>query len=101
MNAGLNTPAPFNLILSVGTQVVSRVDLQAAGGELLGIKGMVGVIVQAPTDGSHTYQVRLTNEQTVSLKRHEFSLRKQFQSEGMGRSPDLLAEYNLYDHVAA
>jgi uncharacterized protein len=84
MNAGLNTPAPFNLILSVGIQVVSRVDFHTGESELLGLKGMVGVITQSPTDGSHTYQIRLTNDQTVSLKRHEFSLRKQFQSEGMG-----------------
>jgi uncharacterized protein len=99
MNVGLNAPAPFNLIFSVGTQVVSRVDLYGAMGELLCLKGMVGVIAQSPTDGSHSYPVRLTNDQTVSLKRHEFSIRKQFQAEGMGRSPDLLAECNLYDHV--
>lgn len=99
MSASLHTPAPFHLIFSVGTQVVSRIDLQDATGELLGLKGMVGVITQSPTDGSHAYQIRLTNDQVVSLKRHEFSIRKQFQSEGLGRSPDLLAEYNLYDHV--
>jgi uncharacterized protein len=99
MNSAGNTSAPFNLVLSVGTQVVSRVDLKSAAGDLLCIKGAVGVITQAPTDGSHSYQIRLPNGQVVSLKRHEFSLRKQFQSEGLVRSPSQPTEYNLYDHI--
>ncbi len=99
MNSVGHASAPFNLVLSVGTQIVSRVDLKSAGGDLLCIKGAVGVIIQAPTDGSHSYQIRLPNGRVVSLKRHEFSLRKQFQSEGLVRSPSQLTEYNLYDHV--
>ncbi len=89
----------FPLILAVGTQVVSRIDLKAITGEVLCLKGMVGVITQAPTDGSHGYQTQLPNGRTVSLKRHELSIRKEFQAEGIARSPNLLAEYNLYDHV--
>jgi uncharacterized protein len=99
MNSAINASAPFNLVLSVGTQVVSRVDLKTTAGEFSCIKGAVGVIIQSPTDGSHAYQIRLSNDRVVSLKRHEFSIRKHFQSEGIERSPSQLAEYNLYEYV--
>jgi uncharacterized protein len=92
-------PTPsFKLILAVGTQVVSRIEVKTMMGEISCLKGMVGVITQAPTDGFHAYQIQLPNGDGISLKRHEFSLRKQFQAEGIER-PDPLAEYNLYDHV--
>lgn len=68
MNSSIHTPAPFNLVLSVGTQVVSRIDRQTIAGEPSCLKGAVGVITQSPTDGSHAYQVRLPNGQVVSLK---------------------------------
>jgi uncharacterized protein len=99
MNAPVNTTAPFNLVLSVGTQVVSRVDCKTTVGEAPCLKGAVGVITQSPTDGSPAYQIRLPNDQVVSLKRHEFSIRKHFQAEGIERTPAQLIEYNLYEHV--
>jgi uncharacterized protein len=99
MSSGLNISAPFNLILSVGTQIVSRVELKTTAGKVCCPKGMVGTIIQSPSDGSPTYQIRLTNDQVVSLNRHDFSIRKHFQAEGITRSPELLAQDNLYDHV--
>lgn len=87
MNSAINASAPFNLVLSVGTQVVSRVDLKTTAGEFSCFKGAVGVIIQSPTDGSRAYQIRLSNDRVVSLKRHEFSIRKHFQAEGIERSP--------------
>jgi uncharacterized protein len=99
MNAPINTTLLFNLVLSVGTQVVSRVDCNTTVDEAPCLKGAVGVIAQSPTDGSHAYQIRLPNGRVVSLKRHEFSIRKHFQAEGIERTPSQLAEYNLYKHV--
>ncbi len=99
MSSGLNISAPVNLILSVGTQVVSRVELKTTSGEVCCLKGMVGAIIQSPSDGSPTYQIRLTNDQVISLNRHDFSIRKHFQAEGITRSPELLAQDNLYEHV--
>lgn len=89
----------FNLILPVGTQVVSQTEVKNALGELSCLRGAVGVIVQAPTDNSHTYQIRLPDGTEVNLKRHEFSIRKHFQKEGLQLSQNLLAEFNLFDHV--
>jgi uncharacterized protein len=94
----INRPAPFHLILPVGTQVVTRVEVRSPSQELLCANGAVGEIVESPTDGSHAYQVRLPNQQMVSLKRHELSIRKQFQSAGMELG-DVLGEYDLYQHV--
>jgi uncharacterized protein len=88
----------FNLILPVGTQVVSQTEVKNTSGELICMRGAVGVIVQAPTDNSHTYQIRLPDGAEVNLKRHEFSIRKHFQKEGLQLSQNLLA-FNLFDHV--
>lgn len=89
----------FNLILPVGTQVVSQTEVKNASGELVCLRGAVGVIVQAPTDNSHSYQIRLPDGTEVNLKRHEFSIRKHFQKAGLQLSQNLLAEFNLFDHV--
>ncbi|NEO91832.1 MAG: nucleotidyltransferase domain-containing protein [Moorea sp. SIO3G5] len=88
-----------HLILPVGTQVVTRVAAKNSAGETLCVQGAVGVIVKAPTDDSHAYRVRLPNDREVTLRRHEFSIRKHFQKEGLQLSEDLLTELNLYDHV--
>jgi predicted nucleotidyltransferase len=43
--------------------------------------------------------VKLLNGQIVRLKRHELSIRKQFQKEGLEGSPQLIEELNLFDQV--
>jgi uncharacterized protein len=93
------TTAPVHLILPVGTQVVSRVQLERPGGEVLCLQGAVGVIVKAPTDHSYAYQVQLGNGNVVCLKRHELSTRKQFQKDGLDQISPLMEELNLFDCV--
>lgn len=87
------------LILPVGTQVVARVERQDAQGGIRCLQGAVGTIVQSPTDNAHAYQVRLPAGNEVTLHRHEFSIRKQFQSSRIQPSPDPLAEFNLDEYV--
>ncbi|MGL5063711.1 MAG: nucleotidyltransferase domain-containing protein [Microcoleus sp.] len=89
----------FNLILPAGTQVVTKIDVKNPGGDRSWKQGAVGVIVKSPTDNSHAYSVKLPDGTQVSLRRHEISIRKQFQSEGLQPRGDFLAEYNLYDFV--
>jgi uncharacterized protein len=91
--------SPYNLILPVGTQVVSRIEVKATTGSITCMRGAVGVIVEAPTDNSHAYGVRLPDGTEIRLRRHELSIRKQFQSEGLEQPAEGLAEYNLYDAV--
>jgi uncharacterized protein len=85
-----------NLILPVGTQVVSRIEIKLEQ-KLLCVRGAVGVIVKAPTDNSHAYRVRMPNGEEVTLYRHELSIRKHFQTEGLEEARALLEELNLYD----
>jgi uncharacterized protein len=84
-----HTQSQINLIVPIGTQVVTQIATQSP-------KGSVGTITQIPTDGNHTYQIQLPTGVAISLKRHEFSIRKHFQSEGL-ITP--LADRNLEDHV--
>ncbi len=88
-----------NLIIPVGTQVVSRIEIKGKQGQRICLEGAVGVITKAPTDNSHSYRVRLPNNTEVTLRRHEFSIRKHFQKEGLQNSQDMLAELNLYESV--
>ncbi len=78
---------------------MSRVEVKNSAGELLCLRGAVGVVVKAPTDNSHAYRVRLPNGVEVTLRRDEFSIRKHFQKEGLQQAESELAELNLYDHV--
>jgi uncharacterized protein len=89
----------INLILPAGTQVVTRVEIKGADGQELCPRGAVGEIVKAPDDGSHSYRVRFVNGVEAALRRHEMTIRKQYQREAAQPGEDLLAEYDLYDFV--
>jgi uncharacterized protein len=88
-----------NLIIPVGTQVVSRIELKNKDNRIICLQGAVGVITYSPTDNSHCYKIRLTNEAEVILRRHEFSIRKHYQKQGLQDANDMLAELNLYNYV--
>jgi uncharacterized protein len=88
-----------HLILPAGTQVVTRVEIKDAAGQVLAPCGAVGEIVKSPDDGSHSYRVRLVNGVEAALRRHEMTIRKQYQQEAAQPGEDLLAEYDLYDFV--
>ena len=88
-----------NLIIPVGTQIVSRIEAKDKSDRVLCVQGAVGVIIKAPTDNSHAYKVKLANDAEVILRRHEFSIRKHYQKQGLQYAGDVLAELNLYDYV--
>lgn len=87
-----------NLILPVGTQVVSRIEVKNSLGDLLAFAGAVGVITESPTDGTHSYRVKFPNNIEVALRRHELAIKKQYQEDGL-KYDDILTEFNLYDFV--
>ena len=97
--ANANIPQNFNLIVPAGTQIVTKIEVKNPATNESWKQGLVGVIVESPTDNSHAYLVKLPDGTTISLRRHELSIRKQFQSEGLESGGDFLAEYNLYDSV--
>lgn len=88
-----------NLIIPVGTQVVSRIEVRNQAHQIICLQGAVGVVIVSPTDNSHCYKIRLINEVEVVLRRHEFSIRKHYQKEGLQDANDMLAELNLYNYV--
>jgi uncharacterized protein len=82
-----------NLVLPIGTQVVSRIALPECP------QGAVGVIVRSPTDNSHAYRVQLPSGQEITLKRHELTIRKHYQKAGLQPSEQLLADFDLFESV--
>ena len=92
------TPA-YNLILPMGTQVVTRIEVKTSTGEVVCLRGAVGTIVHSPTDNSHAYQIQLPDGKLVNLRRHEYSIRKHYQQEGLQATAAIQADYNLYDTV--
>jgi predicted nucleotidyltransferase len=94
-----NLSTNLNLIVPVGTQVVSRIEVKNSAREPSCLKGAVGVVVKAPTDNSHTYRVQLPNQVEVPLRRHEFSIRRHFQAEGLQPAEGELAELDLQNYV--
>lgn len=87
------------LIFSVGTQVVTLIDIPGAGGLVLHPRGTVGVVVKAPTDGEHSYRVRFPDGLEVSLKRSEVTMLAQFKEGVIGDSALTIARNDLYERV--
>jgi uncharacterized protein len=94
------SPIPNSrLIIPVGTQVVARIQILDAAGQVLCPRGAVGIITQAPTDNQHAYRVLFTNGVETALQRNELTIRKQHQLAWLPSATDALADYDLYQHV--
>ncbi len=86
-----------NLIIPVGTQIVTNVDIRSTNGDVLFARGVVGVIVKSPVDNTHAYRARFMDGTEAPLKRGEFAVRKHFTDP---QAPDdWLDEFNLYKFV--
>lgn len=88
-----------NLIFSVGTKVVTQIDVLDAGGNLQHPKGSVGVVVKAPTDLQHSYRVRFSDGIDVPLKRDQVTLLAQVKEGEIGDSDQTVSKHNLFDRV--
>jgi hypothetical protein len=69
------------LILPPGTQVVTLIDTRVINEARNYPRGTVGVIKSAPQDATHSYLIEFPDGSFSSLKRREFAIRKQFQTE--------------------
>ena len=87
-----------NLILPQGTRVVSRRDVER-NGELVCATGAVGVVVESPADATHAYRVRLADGTIVALQRGEFRILRAHKEEATGAAENVLADYDLFEHV--
>lgn len=88
-----------NLILSVGTQVVTRVQVAGPEGDTALPRGAVGVIVKSPVDNSHSYRVRFLNGLEAPLHRQELAVLKHFQGEEITVSGSSLEDFDLSKSV--
>jgi hypothetical protein len=93
------TARSTHLIIPTGTQVVSRVEVRDAAGNVTCPVGAAGVIVRSPDDATHSYRVRLPDGREVSLRRQELSIRKHVQQEDLDAAGAVLADYDLYEFV--
>jgi predicted nucleotidyltransferase len=87
-----------DLIFSVGTQVVTLLDVPGSAGLVLHPRGTVGVIVKSPADLDHSYRVRFPDGFEAPLKHGEFTMLAKFQEGGIGDSAHV-AESDLYGRV--
>jgi predicted nucleotidyltransferase len=88
-----------NLIFSVGTQVVTLVDIPGSAGLVLHPRGTVGVIVNSPTDHEHSYRVRFPDGFEAPLKQNEVTMLARFKAGEIGDSAHAVAHADLYQRV--
>src|SRR5262245_34984507 len=88
-----------DLIYSLGTQVVTLIDLHSAGGLVLHPRGTVGVVIKAPVDNDHSYRVRFADGLEIPLKRNEVTMLALVKEGEIGDSSVLAARTDLYDRV--
>jgi hypothetical protein len=88
-----------NLIFSVGTQVVTLVDISGSGGFVRHTRGTVGVVVKSPTDHEHSYRVRFPDGFEAPLKRDELTTLARFKEGEIGDFTHAVAHEQLYQRV--
>ncbi|HUT52942.1 MAG TPA: hypothetical protein VM658_06090 [bacterium] len=80
-----------DLILPVGTRVVTMVEVKSREGRPLRPIGAVGLVVKAPLDNHHPYRVRFHDGAEAALKRNDLKIFSHFQREGISGGEGLLA----------
>jgi uncharacterized protein len=94
-------PQPFNpnLIIPVGTHVVTHIAVKLTNGTERSC-GTLGVIVKAPIDdSSHYYRIRFPDGSEALLHRKELSIRKQWQETNLHNTSSLLDESYFDNYV--
>jgi hypothetical protein len=77
-----SSPHGPDWIIPVGAQVVTLVPVTSVEGVLQQPRGAVGVVVRAPTDGSHSYRVQFPDGFEAPLRRSALTLLADLQGEG-------------------
>ncbi len=92
---------PPNLIYSIGTQVVSLVEIVGQGGRVLHPRGAIGVVVRSPKDLDHPYRVRFPDGIEESLNSGQITMLARFKEAEIGdvAVTATATRVNLYDRV--
>ncbi len=75
------------LILPAGTQVVTTIDLRGDAGGVRVPRGAFGTVLRAPTDGSHSYWVRLVDGHEHAFSREQLVTLARFQDRELAPPP--------------
>jgi hypothetical protein len=92
-------PVKPQLIIPVGTQIVTCMAVKSRDGGPVYPCGAVGVVVQAPADNQHAYRVRFPDGAEATLHRRAFVIRKHFQQDAFNQAEAVLADFDLSDSV--
>jgi uncharacterized protein len=84
------------LLLPIGTQIVTLIEVKVINFDRFQSRGTVGVIKSAPKDATHSYLVEFPDGSISSLKRKDFAIRKHYQTD---IAIDSIKDLNLYDYV--
>jgi len=87
------------LILPVGTQVVTLINVRGLHDAAERRGGSVGKISKSPTDNKHAYVVDFPDGGQASLRRHEIAIRKHYQNVNIDRPGAVLGDRDLYEHI--
>jgi predicted nucleotidyltransferase len=88
-----------NLIYSVGTQVVTLVEILGPNGKVLHPRESVGVVVRSPVDFEHPYRIRFTDGIEESLNRDQVTMLARYKESEIGDAAITALRCNLYERV--
>jgi uncharacterized protein len=88
-----------NLIYSVGTQVVTLIDVLRQNGKVLHPRGSVGVIIRCPADLQHSYRVRFVDGAEESLSRDQLTMLARYKEAEIGVATIAAGRCNPYERV--
>ncbi len=88
-----------SLVLPVGTQVVTVVEIFDNEGRGIRRSGAVGKIVESPADNSKAYKILFPDGEASSLHRHELAIRKQVQNLNFDRPGALEGDMDLNEYI--
>lgn len=93
------TSSKMHLILSVGTQVVTLAEILGKHGEIAFPRGLVGVVVEAPSDNTHSYRVRFPDGREAAYRRPQLAIRKHFQQGEMLTPETVAPDGEFYQYI--
>jgi hypothetical protein len=88
-----------NLIYSLGTQVVTLVEILGQNGKVLHPRGSVGVVVRSPADLEYPYRVRFADGIEESLNRDQLTMLASYKEVEIGDAGITAFRCNLYERV--
>jgi hypothetical protein len=77
-----SNPNP-ELVLPIGTRVVTRVEVKTDAARALRPVGAVGEVIALPVDALHSYRVRFPDGAEASLRRRDFSIWSQYRHDAV------------------